>query len=114
AGANAGGDEPQLVQWQSEALACRSGMDVRQLARGVMRQPVGTAVEIRQHGPAFERCGCGATIGEAATDDDAGFRESTRNIATGPWKSEGNIARHRVVNARCTLLNGRLLVGYAR
>src|SRR5215467_11794884 len=79
-----------------------------------MRQSVGAAIEIRQHGPAFERRGRGTTVGEAATDDDTGFRESTRNITAGPWKSEGNITRHRVVKARCTVLDSRLLVGYAR
>src|SRR5262245_51856902 len=56
--ANVRGDEPQPVERQSEALAQRSGMDVRQLTRGVMCQPVGAAIEIRQHGPAFEWCGC--------------------------------------------------------
>src|SRR5215813_9721973 len=77
-------------------------MDVRQLTRRVMCQPVGAAIEIRQHGPAFERCGGSTTVGEATTDDDAGFRESARNIAAGPRISEGNITRHRVVKARCT------------
>src|SRR5215471_9871528 len=89
-------------------------MDVRQLTRRVMYKPIGTTIEIRQHGPAFERCGCGTTVGEAATDDDAGFRESARNIAASPGKSEGNITRHRVVQARCTVLEGRLLIGDAR
>src|SRR5215472_5657669 len=89
-------------------------MDVRQLTRRVMCQLVGAPIEIRQHGPAFERRGCSTTVGEAATNDDAGFRESTRNIAARPRKSEGNITRYRVVKARCTVLHGRLLVGYAR
>src|SRR5262245_2598862 len=89
-------------------------MDVRQLTRCVVRQAIGAAIEIRQHGPTFERRGCGTTVGKAATNDDTGLGESTRNIATSPWKSEGNIAGYSVVQAGCSPLHGRFLVGYAR
>ena len=88
-------------------------MGVRQLTRRVMRQTAGAAIEIRQHGSAFERCCGGATIGETAADGDAGFRECARNIAAGPAKPECDVSRHRLVKAWRAILYGRLLIGKA-
>src|SRR6266540_2030712 len=88
AAANVGRDESQFVKRQAEAFTQRSRVGVRQLTRCVMSQPAGRAIEIRQHSAALECRGSNAAVDETAANDNLGFGESARNVATGATKSE--------------------------